>query len=230
MSVENAQLVFFIIMSIAVCVWAHSLVRTLKLGRNEPPERDPFGQDFSADEQDTDSAVTGARTVRGDSETLSRALAHAVLHQSVPGMFTSLFELVERSSERVVIRKTGPLVCNQPSGLYFTEAEFDLEYVGEDAVEISYRVSFDRLTKKLRRIALGLILGLGLPCILIGGGLMWFFVVSHGNPGIRWQVFQTLQLVHVLWPPFLLIRMDTAGRRHARTYISNMLISLELAT
>ena len=83
---------------------------------------------------------------------------------------------------------------------------------------------------RIRIVSLSLILGLGLPAILIVGGVIWYFVVNSPNPSVRWQVLQLLQLVHVIWPPFLVLYFYRAGRRHGRTFVSNVLSLLELAT
>lgn len=227
-----ARIVYFVLMTIAGTVWFLSLRKALHLGGKRAAEVDePFApfDDIPVEPEDSID-LTGEKTVRGTTESVSQKLAEAMLGTAVPGMFSTLFEITERTAERISIRKTGPLVCNQPSGMYFSDAEFTLTPAGEERVVVKYRLGFERLLNRTRTVALGLILGLGLPALLIGGGLTWFFVVNNVNPTVRWQTLQMLHIAHFLWPPFLFLSMYQTGRRHARTFISNLLSLLELAT
>ena len=172
--------------------------------------------------------LPGRKQSEGLRTPVSRAVARSLLKTSVPGMFAGLFEIVEQNPQSLLIRKTGPLVCNQPTGMYVSEAEFHFEPETNESVLVSYRIGFDRLLTGLRRIAIGLILGVGLPVLVLVGGLIWFQVVQHDNPNVRWQVFQTLQIGHVLWPPFLVMSFYRSGKTHARTYIANVLSTVDL--
>jgi len=80
-----------------------------------------------------------------------------------------------------------------------------------------------------RRVSLSIIFGAGLPIMLVVGTLIWFLVVQNQEPMMRWQVFQCFHIVHALWPPFLFMGLYSSGRRHSKTYVSNLLTTLELA-
>lgn len=231
MDPTTAQTVYWSIMIVSLLVWFTSLHLAMRMGGRKAQEEDPFAPFTQLPEEPDDSAVlTGEKTVRGTCEDVSVKLGQALLQTGVPGMFSSLFEIKERTAERLHVEKTGPLICNQPSGMYFSEVEFLLSPAGESQVVVQYRLGFERLVQRVRTVALSLILGLGLPVILIVGGIIWFLVVNNPNPVVRWQVFQTLQIAHVLWPPFLILGMYRSGRRHGRTFIANVLSILELAT
>ena len=225
MDADTAKLIFIALMAIGFLVWLWSLQLALAIGRGSP-EAD--WRMLHVQRPSQTNTETGARTVRGSAETLSAALARLLVQQNV-GTFGSLFEIVERTPERIVIKKTGPLVCNQPAGMYFSEAEITFEELGNDTTRVSYVLGYDRLARRLRGVALAIILGIGLPVMLIVGAVIWFFVLPSQNPGVQWQVFQTLQISHALWPPFLFIWMYSAGRRQSKTYFSNLLSTLELA-
>lgn len=81
----------------------------------------------------------------------------------------------------------------------------------------------------MRSISLGIIFLVGLPVMLLVGNLVWHFVLPSEYPAIRWQVLQTLQIAHALWPPFLVGAIYSIGRRQSKTYFSNLLSNLELA-
>ena len=225
MNTEIATLIFAVIMVVGFLVWVWSLQMALGIGRSttKPDWR------MLADEQPSQTNTeSGARTVRGTPEKLSAVLARLIVQHNV-GTFGSLFEVVERTSHRIVLRKNGPLMCNQPPSLYFSEAELNFEPVGNDTTRVSYVLGFDRLARRVKIVALSIILGIGLPVVVIVGGLIWYFVLPSPNPAIQWQVLQTLQVSHALWPPFLFLWLYSAGRRQSKTYFSNLLSTLELA-
>ncbi|MBC8875433.1 MAG: hypothetical protein H8E44_38905 [Planctomycetes bacterium] len=220
-----ATAIFAAIMGMGFVVWAYSLVKALRIG-GESAAMDEWQAGGQLPGQSL--AESGERTIHGEPEKLSKALVRSLLQVNI-GMFGSLFEVVERTAKRVVLKKTGPLVCNQPAGLYFSEAEFNFEPIGGDAVRVSYRLGYERLARLAKRVALGIIVGVGLPVMLIVGSLIWLLVIPAEEPAVRWQVFQTFQIGHALWPPFLMIWMYSVGRRHSKTFVSNLLTTLELA-
>jgi hypothetical protein len=220
-----AYVIFAAIMVAGVIAWLCSLSLTLRLG-TVPLHTDGAGHDFEP--KSWAGTELGSRTVRGTPAGLSKALARALTQLNVGG-FNSLFEIIERTDERLRLRKTGPLACNQPAGLYFSEADVRFEYLGSNTTRIRYELGYDRLAKRIRSISLGIIFLIGLPLMVIVGGLVWHFVLPNEYPGARWQVLQTLQIVHAIWPPFLLVYIYALGRRQSKTYFSNLLSNLELA-
>ena len=102
MNAEVAKLIFIVIMVGGLLVWLWSLQMALGLGRTaaKPDWRmldEP--QSFQANTE------TGARTVRGSPETLPAGLARSLVQLNV-GTFGSLFEIVERTPERIVLKNT----------------------------------------------------------------------------------------------------------------------------
>lgn len=224
MSEDVAKAVFFAIMTIGFFFWLWSLQKALALGRQTPPE----DWRLLPDNHPPGDIETGSRIVRGEPEEISQALARSLTQVGIGG-FTPLFEITERTSNRIALKKTGPLMCNQPAGLYFSEAEIRLEELGNNRTQVTYFLGFDRLRRRAKAIALAIILGVGLPVLVIVGGIVWYFVIPSPAEAVRWQVLQTLQIAHALWPPFLVLNLYTTGRRQAKTYFSNLLATLELA-
>jgi hypothetical protein len=225
MNTQIATVIFIVIMTIAVLIWLWSLQMALAIGRNTGKRDWRLLESEQPRQTNTES---GARTVHGSPKTLSAALGKVLVQLNV-GRFGSLFEVVERSPERILLKKTEPLVCSQPAGMLFSEAELTFEDLGNDSTRVSYTLGFDRLAQRIKTIALAIILGIGLPVLVIVGGLIWHFVLPSQNPAIQWQVLQTLQVSHALWPPFLFIWLYRSGRRQSKTYFSNLLSTLELA-
>ena len=226
MSTEAARLIFFATMAAGGLVWVISLIVALRLGREVEDAGGWSSQRFSSPELDSTGPVeTGERIVRGDPEKLSKEIVRALLQGHLGG--TSLFEVIERTARRVVLKKTGPLVVNQPPGLYFSEAEFELDALGGDKIRVRYTLGFARLARRMRGIALGIIGGIGLPVLVAVGVLIWIFVLQSDEETVRWQVLQTLHIGHALWPPFLFLWMHRLGRRHSKTFVANLLTTLE---
>lgn len=225
MNAEIAKLIFAVIMVVGFLVWLWSLQMALGIGRSKVKADWRILDEEQPSQTNTES---GARTVRGTPEKLSAALARSLVQHNV-GTFGSLFEVVERTPHRIVLKKAGPLLCNQPPSFYFSEAELNFENLGNDTTRVSYVLGFDRLARRVKLVALAIILGIGLPTLLIVGAIIWFFVLPSQNPAVQWQVFQTLQVSHALWPPYLFLWLYTAGRRHSKTYFSNLISTLELA-
>lgn len=222
MNPDAARLVFGSIMASGIVVWVWSLIRALRLGL--APSHAARLTDAGTWEADGE---TGELTIRGEPARLSKDLVRS-LQQANVSMFGVLFEVKERTSKRLVLKKTGPIICNQPPGLYFSEAEFDFRSVGNDTVCVSFRLGYERLVCLLKRIALCIILGAGLPTILIGGAFLWIFVVQSEDPTVRWQVFQTFQIAHALWPPFLFMWFHGLGRRQSKVFVENLIASVEV--
>ena len=227
MDLVTAQITFAVLMSLIVLAWALSLRVSSKLReeRPSPQQDDPFAP-LSFEPSTPEETVGHQQTVRGSTEDVSRALVDQFTRTAVPGNFATIYEVTQASSERVVVAKTGPLMCNQPTGMYFSEAQFELRQLGEDVVEVSYELGFDRLRQRLRSICLIISVAVALPVMIVLSLVLWFLVVNNPNPTVRWQVFQTLQMVHFLWPPFLLVYIYRNGKVHANTYVSNMLRAL----
>jgi len=223
MDSDTANTVFFSIMAVGAVVWLWSLMKAARLGRAAGD------QDRMTLESEQEYAFeTGKVTIRGEPADLSKALAGAIQQLGL-SMFGSLFKVTERSAERIVIEKTRPLICNQPMGLYFSEAEFSLASGSQGTTVVSYQLGYVRLLQLLRKVALGVILGVGLPGMLVVGFVVWHFVVQSDEPSVRWQVFQTLQIVHVLWPPFMIMGFYTRGRRQSKVFVENLIGSVEVS-
>lgn len=222
MSPENAETIFAGVIGIGVFVWLVSLRAILSIGREKTiQDKWDVGNEALHDER----GVAGQVVVPGDGESLSKALCRSLLNAS-HGVSGAAYKIEERSPKRVLVEKRGALVCNQQPSTYFSEACFHLTRIGENQVQVDYSIGFERVASKLRKSGLAVVLGLGLPCILITATLIWTLVVGSNNEAVRWQVLQSLQIIHVLWPPFLFVRLYNAGRTQSKIYIENLLESL----
>ena len=87
------------------------------------------------------------------------------------------------------------------------------EYVVEDRGGSRVRVGFHTnrgAERRAARVAQYIALGLGLPAMVLAGALLLGLAVDHPSPEVRAQSAQVAQIVHFLWPPFLILYL---GRR-----------------
>jgi hypothetical protein len=65
-------------------------------------------------------------------------------------------------------------------------------------------VDSSRLTRNFS-LVMGLLLFVLAPVVLVGtAALLWNYVAPNPNQAVRWQCVQICQIVHILWPPFLI--------------------------
>lgn len=61
------------------------------------------------------------------------------------------------------------------------------------------------------------------PLTIFGlGFILWKVAVPSQHPGLRWQAIQILQIVHVLWPPFLLHVILKRLQVQLNTFVGNV--------
>ncbi|QDU56432.1 hypothetical protein [Aeoliella mucimassa] len=227
MTEEMARNLFIAIMMVGGLVWLVALSLALRIGKS-PTVAPDF--DWEHPDQPHPSEDSGSITVPGNTHDASTRLARAILqaNQQFDGV---AYRIVERSDRQLLIEKVGSysqFSPHQHGGAYFSGAEFTFATTRSNQVEVTYQLDFTNFARRQRTIALALILGLGLPVLALAGLLIWNLVIFNPQPGARWQVMQTLQIVHVLWPPFLPIGIYNFGRRSAKIWVENVLASLQI--
>jgi hypothetical protein len=81
-----------------------------------------------------------------------------------------------------------------------------------------------------RRFALGFAAFVLIVMPAVIGGVpwaLWHFAAESDSPGVRGQSLQVLQIVHVLWPPFLIYNLWNQLRRNVGNSVSNALVLAE---
>ncbi len=58
--------------------------------------------------------------------------------------------------------------------------------------------------------------------------VIWRYVIPNPNPGVRWQVMQVCQIVHVLWPPFMFSYQYKQARSIAEAFVDNLPTRIEV--
>ena len=211
MSTETATLILNLIAAVALVGWVAGLTFVIATGRmiasvSHPPdgearfepEVDPtVAGDFGAGP--TSSAPARGRTtlygeglIEGQAARLARRFASRLASSGLAPGFPA--RVVEAADDRVGFE--APSTVGQPRGVVeFADA-------GGGRVGTRYRVDVGGTTSLL--VGAGVILAAGLLAIVSGYWLVSTYVISLGNPAARVQTIQMLQVVHLIWPPFLL--------------------------
>lgn len=226
MTEATAQVIFCAIMSVGVAIWCLSLTITWRARLN--CRRDSNASPVELFDGPT---MSGELTVVGSPENITAGLVDA-FRPRLMGLYGAKYAVVEQTSERVMLKKLGAVVCNQPSGLLFGDALFKFKPKGADRVCVSYTLGFASLARLVNTIAVATILGFGLPIMLLVGSLIWFLVIPSPEPAVRWQVLQTVQIAHVLWPPFLFFWILSHARRKSKAFVEQLVydVAAESAT
>jgi hypothetical protein len=124
-------------------------------------------------------------------------------------------KILQRTDQRVVFEGVGPNLSGPAVGQHVRRGELRFTATGGDRTGVDYAIAVPEWRGLL--MAGAIVQGLGLVALVAGFFAMITWVVPNPNPAIRGQSFQMLQVVHVLWPPFLLGTLHRMRRRTVRT-------------
>jgi hypothetical protein len=191
MSPEIAQQVVFGITALGAVVWLWSLSFLVKSARLMKPAKQ---NDF--DEQPAQKLLTGSAEVEGNPKTLADKAA-AILAKGMLGPL----KIVEKADDRIVFERVDPGMANQPAGRWFRRGEFRFTGLRQNRTQVEWAVEPAAFQWMLGVGAI--VQTVGLVGLIVGYWAMSTFVATSPEPAVRWQSLQMLQVVHVLWPPFL---------------------------
>jgi hypothetical protein len=107
--------------------------------------------------------------------------------------------------------------------------EIALEFQSQGA-GVSFRADADmsRLAGLFGTI-MGVLVIILQPLVIIAvSALLWFLVAGSETAGMRWQAIQVVQIIHVLWPPFLAYFLYRAMRSKIQMLLDNMQMLIEV--
>lgn len=193
MPAETAQIVLVSIIAVAVLVWLTGLQflgLSARKGRPEPQD------DLRSTGFQQGKCVAGRTEIDGQPDALS-AKAASILAKGDPFTLGPI-KITEKTDQHIVFERLE--AANQAAG-WFRRGVLHFESVGQGRSRVEWLVELANMSWLLW---LGVLFQvLGLIAIAVGGWVIYTFVVSSADPGVRWQTFQMIQVVHFLWPPFL---------------------------
>jgi hypothetical protein len=156
--------------------------------------------------------------VDGTPAELSRKLAAVLANTGMPGVLT----IDERTDERVLFRPSRSVPGMGLARCERGEATFRSAGDGRTLVEFALEFSTRNWLLWLGRLFL--VLGLALIGVLYL--VLDRYALPSANPGVRAQVWQMVQSVHLLWPPFTFAILHAVGRRSARNQMQSIVQNL----
>lgn len=201
MSPEIAQQVVFGITAVGFVVWLCSLSFLVKSARlMQPANQEGF------DGSPAQCRLAGSAEVDGDPKRLA-AKAAAILAKNTLGPL----KIVEKTDERIGFERLDPGIANQPAARWFRRGEFRFMPRRQNRTQVEWAVEPAAFRWMLGVGAI--VQTLGLVGLIVGCWAMSAYVATSPEPGVRWQSLQMLQVVHVLWPPFLFAGLYRRGIR-----------------
>jgi hypothetical protein len=191
MSTETAQAVVFGITAVGFLVWLLSLNVLVKSARLMQS-----GRQDGSEEPSIRKLLSGNTEVEGDPKTLA-ATAAAVLAKGTLGPL----KIVDKTGERIVFERIDVGLGKQPPVRWFGRGELRFTGLRQHRTQVDWAVE--------PAIFPGMLLfgaifqTAGLIGLIAGCWAMSTYVATSPGPVARWQSLQMLQVIHVLWPPFL---------------------------
>jgi hypothetical protein len=212
-----AMNIFFTIMGIGAFVWSVALYFTLRIGKS------PTNVDWGTQNEGVFGLISGETVCAATMDELLERIPKVLRRQSL-GILNSVFQCEGISDKEFSVTRHGPLMCNLPTALYFSKVHFRLESQSPNQTRVKYVIDQSAVMIRLKRIAMLILFCIGMPIMIGVGLLIWFMVIPSQNLAIRGQVFQTLQICHALWPPFMFVGTAAMATRAPKQFIERVLM------
>jgi hypothetical protein len=202
MTFNTAQLILAVIATAAVTTWlagCHYLANSqAKAAKRDRTEREWTDRESRLSVGPT--TIIGGGEIAGERDALLTKLAAKIARDGIwPG---GPIEIVE--SRDGLLEFVSPGEPANPRG------QIRLASAGTGRTRYEYEVEFRGLGRFLK---MGWIIqGAGLVMLTVIYGALHIWVTPAANPAVRAQSFQLVQVVHLLWPPFML------GHRYRSQY------------
>ena len=195
MSTDTAEIVFWTIAATLGLVWLIAV--RFALSRLSRLRQGSLGERYAGDSR-SEAVFVGETVLPGDREGLAATIAERLAAVSLPAGASPVM-ITERTAEKVAFER-------MPGGRglrVLDSGVITLERTG-GGTRVRYALSLGRFARIMRTVtylvcfAYGGLFVIGAP-VVIGA-----FVIRHEDPQVRWQVIQTVQMIHGVWPPFLI--------------------------
>jgi hypothetical protein len=200
MTEELARALFFIIWGTGLVLWALALRRSLAYLRPAAVQESLLAADPIVELEPSGPGLRrGTVEVPGEAEPLGEEVAGR-LAADLGGTF-----VVRQERDTLVCTNSLSPAFSQLGWANVSRAVLRVTSVGAGRSQVAYELGARPLQRRLGKIGLVVVFAAGLPTLLTVGALIWYLVLPSQVPAVRWQVFQTFQIVHALWPPFLVL-------------------------
>ncbi len=191
MTPQTAHLIVYSITAVACVIWFAGLQFLLASAR-EPRVDNQFGEI----EPSKRLAIQGMVEVEGEPENLSSRAASILAKGSVGQL--GPVRIISRTAESVTFEGDA---ASMGIGKYVRQGAIHFARVGQNKTRIEY--ALDVPHGKALLVGGFIFQVLGLVAIAVGFLLLSTYVADARNRAVRAQSVQMVQVIHLLWPPFL---------------------------
>ena len=215
MDQDTARLIVIAIELVGVIAWLGGLAALVRARREIQTTRG-WDEDRQLDPEfdDSSTAIRGEHVLTGDPEALSSRLASLLASQSV-GIIGPV-KILKRDARQVVFEPNQAIASRIRGGVVSLTPK-------GSSTTLRYRVNV--APSRLLPVGWAVLL-LGLLALVVMPIVQFQFVVESMNPQVRFQSIQTVQVVHVLWPPYLLAFVSVQPLRQVKGWMDSMINNL----
>lgn len=214
MDEDTARLVVIAVTAVGTLAWLAGLTAMIRAGRDRRESARVAAERFSAEGEPGRGTIVGEAEVDGQPEELSSKLATQLARESV-GPFGPV-KVVASDDREVAFEPAGAPMNG------FRGGRVRLTPMGQRT----------RIEYALRTSGSGLLIGgwfmlaLGLGTLIVVPCLAFTFAVPSPDPNVRAQSVQVVQMVHLLWPPFLFAALARQPGRMLRARMDALVHNL----
>jgi hypothetical protein len=209
MTQQTAQMILYAIAVVAAVAWMAGLqflVRSARIGKAAGTATGQF-----PDEMPPENLIFGHAEVEGRADRLSAKAASVLAGESARFGY---LKIVQRTDESLRFEAAAAAAPATPAGQCLRRGQLRFTPLGADRTRIDYGIEVSAGRGLLWGGAV--FVALGLVALVVGCWAIQTWVVPNPHPAVRGQTFQMFQVVHFLWPPFLLGGIYRVQRRAVR--------------
>ena len=211
MDIQTAQFVLGGLTAILLAVWIAALVFTWRTFPRSTTGDASLPGDYAAASEGR--VLSASAEVPASAEELARKAAR-LLAQGKLGLPV---RVAEATADTVRFEAVGPA---WPHAVRGGEAHY--RPLGPELTATECSIVIRQSGSVMPRLAAVFVL-VGLVAIITAVGLIDTYVVRSPDPNIRFQVFQVLQAIHFVWPPFLFAGISR-GQRSAHEILARQML------
>lgn len=220
MEPEIASTILVAIATVLFMIWATAVRFMLRAMRERQAHSDDAAQAIGT--ENLPGTIAGSAEVPGQPEVLSARLVERLVQSGLGFLGPIKIQSADRREVYFEAAANTPGATGSlPGGIRRGVVRFS---TAGNKTRIEYRVEAGS-TRVL--ITLGwLFIALGLAALVAGLCLEFAFVVPSPQAAIRAQVFQMIQAVHLIWPPFLFAQLARQPVKLIRTQLDALINNL----
>lgn len=214
---ETHYLLLNIIAAIAVVVWLCGLIFLLRLRRPQRDTEEFFHDDLDMPSEPNHDVVRGSTMVSGQPTDLSARAASQLAQHGLPSL--GPVKVLDQSENSVAFETLGNLGMR-----WMQRGTLEFHSLENGQTQVTYRAEVPRRQRLL--VGAWIIQILGLFGLVGGFAALHLWIAPNPRPAVHWQSVQMVQVVHLLWPPFLFGALYRRTQTHVRNTLDSLINNL----